>query len=64
MELDIPAIHRVGTSRIYAVDRCRGDCGFEVFNDDCQQMPLPIVAERARTGVRGITPWPIRPGAA
>ena len=26
----------------------RGDYSFEVFNDDYQQMPLPIVAQRAR----------------
>ena len=26
----------------------RGDCSFEVFNDDYQQLPLPMVAERAR----------------
>ncbi|MCW5652646.1 sugar phosphate isomerase/epimerase family protein [Hydrogenophaga sp.] len=26
----------------------RGDYSFEVFNDDYQQMPLPMVAERAR----------------
>ena len=26
----------------------RCDYSFEVFNDDCQQMPLPVVAERAR----------------
>jgi sugar phosphate isomerase/epimerase len=26
----------------------RGDYSFEVFNDDYQQMPLPLVAERAR----------------
>jgi len=25
-----------------------GDYSFEVFNDDYQQMPLPVVAERAR----------------
>jgi len=28
----------------------RGDYSFEVFNDDYQQLPLPCVAERARTG--------------
>lgn len=27
----------------------RGDYSFEVFNDDYQQMPLPLVARRART---------------
>ena len=26
----------------------RGDYSFEVFNDDYQQMPLPMVAQRAR----------------
>ena len=26
----------------------RGDYSFEVFNDDYQQLPLPLVAERAR----------------
>ena len=26
----------------------RGDYSFEVFNDDYQQMPLPVVAQRAR----------------
>jgi sugar phosphate isomerase/epimerase len=26
----------------------RGDYSFEVFNDDYQQLPLPMVAERAR----------------
>jgi len=26
----------------------RGDYSFEVFNDDYQQMPLPLVAQRAR----------------
>jgi sugar phosphate isomerase/epimerase len=26
----------------------RGDYSFEVFNDDYQQMPLPMVAARAR----------------
>ena len=26
----------------------RGDYSFEVFNDDYQQMPLPVVADRAR----------------
>jgi len=26
----------------------RGDFSFEVFNDDYQQLPLPVVAERAR----------------
>jgi sugar phosphate isomerase/epimerase len=27
----------------------RGDFSFEVFNDDYQQLPLPLVAQRART---------------
>ena len=33
-----------------ALDRLgyRGDYSFEVFNDDYQQLPLPVVAERAR----------------
>ncbi len=33
-----------------ALDRLgyRGDYSFEVFNDDYQQLPLPLVAERAR----------------
>ena len=32
----------------------RGDRSFEVFNDDHQQLPLPVVAERApRGGVAG-----------
>ena len=26
----------------------RGDYSFEVFNDDFKQLPLPVVAERAR----------------
>ena len=26
----------------------RGDCSFAVFNDDYTQLPLPVVAERAR----------------
>jgi sugar phosphate isomerase/epimerase len=26
----------------------RGDYSFEVFNDDYQQLPLPLVCERAR----------------
>ena len=26
----------------------RGDYSFEVFNDDYQQLPLPMVAQRAR----------------
>ena len=30
----------------------RGDYSFEVFNDDYQQMPLPLVAHRARASAR------------
>jgi sugar phosphate isomerase/epimerase len=30
----------------------RGDYSFEVFNDDYQQMPLPLVAQRAATSAR------------
>jgi len=33
----------------------RGDYSFEVFNDDYKQLPLPIVAERARRSVGWIT---------
>ena len=35
---------------VVALDRLgyRGDYSFEVFNDDYQQLPLPVVAERAR----------------
>ena len=33
--------------RLHAVGY-RGDYSFEVFNDDYQQIPLPVVAERAR----------------
>ena len=35
---------------VMALDRLgyRGDYSFEVFNDDYQQLPLPVVAERAR----------------
>jgi len=35
---------------VVALDRLgyRGDYSFEVFNDDYQQLPLPLVAERAR----------------
>lgn len=35
----VSKLHRLGY---------RGDYSFEVFNDDYQQMPLPIVAQRAR----------------
>ena len=36
--------------RLDRLDRlgCRGDYSFEVFNDDDQQMPLPVVDARAR----------------
>jgi len=33
----------------------RGDYSFEVFNDDYRQLPLPVVAERARKSVKWIT---------
>jgi sugar phosphate isomerase/epimerase len=33
----------------------RGDYSFEVFNDDYRQLPLPLVAERARKSVKWIT---------
>jgi sugar phosphate isomerase/epimerase len=33
----------------------RGDYSFEVFNDDYRQLPLPVVAERARRSVKWIT---------
>jgi sugar phosphate isomerase/epimerase len=33
----------------------RGDYSFEVFNDDYRQLPLPMVAERARQSVKRIT---------
>jgi len=33
----------------------RGDYSFEVFNDDYKQLPLPVVAERARRSVKWIT---------
>ena len=32
----------------------RGDYSFEVFNDDYRQLPLPLVAERARRSVKWI----------
>jgi sugar phosphate isomerase/epimerase len=32
----------------------RGDYSFEVFNDDYRQLPLPMVAERARRSVKWI----------
>ena len=33
----------------------RGDYSFEVFNDDYKQLPLPVVASRARASVKWIT---------
>ena len=33
----------------------RGDYSFEVFNDDYRQLPLPMVAERARASVKWLT---------
>jgi sugar phosphate isomerase/epimerase len=33
----------------------RGDYSFEVFNDDYKQLPLPVVAQRARNSVKWIT---------
>jgi 2-keto-myo-inositol isomerase len=33
----------------------RGDYSFEVFNDDYRQLPLPLVAQRARGSVKWIT---------
>jgi sugar phosphate isomerase/epimerase len=33
----------------------RGDYSFEVFNDDYKQLPLPVVARRARQSVKWIT---------
>jgi sugar phosphate isomerase/epimerase len=33
----------------------RGDYSFEVFNDDYVQLPLPVVAERARQSVKWLT---------
>jgi sugar phosphate isomerase/epimerase len=33
----------------------RGDYSFEVFNDDYLQLPLAVVAERARQSVRWLT---------
>ncbi|HYR36886.1 MAG TPA: sugar phosphate isomerase/epimerase family protein, partial [Burkholderiales bacterium] len=33
----------------------RGDYSFEVFNDDYRQLPLPVVAQRARKSVKWIT---------
>jgi sugar phosphate isomerase/epimerase len=32
----------------------RGDYSFEVFNDDYQQLPLPLVARRAHASARGL----------
>jgi sugar phosphate isomerase/epimerase len=49
----------------------RGDYSFEVFNDDYKQLPLHVVAERARQSVKWLTGFvsrrslPVRrPGAA
>ena len=33
----------------------RGDYSFEVFNDDYRQLPLPVVAKRARRSVKWVT---------
>jgi hypothetical protein len=33
----------------------RGDYSFEVFNDDYVQLPLPVVARRARQSVKWLT---------
>ena len=33
----------------------RGDYSFEVFNDDYKQLPLPVVAQRARHSVKWLT---------
>ena len=33
----------------------RGDYSFEVFNDDYVQLPLAVVAERARASVKWLT---------
>ena len=33
----------------------RGDYSFEVFNDDYVQLPLAVVAERARQSVKWLT---------
>ena len=44
-------VHSEGLAQlVVALDRLgyRGDYSFEVFNDDYQQLPLPLVAERAR----------------
>ena len=39
----------------------RGDYSFEVFNDDYKQLPLPLVAERARRSVKWIAAQVSRP---
>jgi 2-keto-myo-inositol isomerase len=39
----------------------RGDYSFEVFNDDYRQLPLPLVAERARRSVKWTTAQISRP---
>jgi len=41
--------------RILDSNGYRGDYSFEVFNDDYRQLPLPMVAERARRSVKWIT---------
>jgi sugar phosphate isomerase/epimerase len=44
-------VHSAGLAELaLRLDRLgyRGDYSFEVFNDDYQQLPLPVVAERAR----------------
>jgi 4-hydroxyphenylpyruvate dioxygenase len=56
---------------VTALDRLgyRGDYSFEVFNDDYQQLPLPVVAERARRAavwlaedvLPGTEPLPVAP---
>ena len=39
----------------------RGDYSFEVFNDDYRQLPLPLVAERARRSVKWVAAQVSRP---
>jgi sugar phosphate isomerase/epimerase len=45
------------SAMVRAVDALgyRGDYSFEVFNDDYRQLPLPMVAERARRSVKWIS---------
>jgi sugar phosphate isomerase/epimerase len=38
----------------------RGDYSFEVFNDDYQQMPLELVAQRARASAKWVTDQVLR----